>query len=137
VSYDLIFTSERIIADIIKHPEDIPSCQYMSINSLFIGNWLSKRKEQIEQYRISNERRAAIIKLTPDELLKLNIHNFEIKYKDIISVELERGLIETRLKFAIGNAGQKKRQRDFTIKRQHISKTKQLLEKSLKSKIKE
>jgi len=52
-------------------------------------------------------------------------------------VEINRGLIDTKLKFVILNARQTKIKLDFMIKKQLIPETKQLLEKVLKSKIKE
>ena len=135
--YDLVFTSERVIAVNIKHPKDVQSYSSLDFGNLFIGSWRSKHKEQSEQARIASERREAITKLTPDELLKLSAHNFEIKYSNIVSAEIDRGLIDTKLKFIIELAGQTKIKRDFMIKKQLISETKQLLEKVLKSKIRE
>jgi hypothetical protein len=137
VIYDLVFTSERVIAVNVKHPKDVQSYPSLDFSNLFIGNWASRRKEQSEQAKISSERREAITKLTPDELLKLSAHNFEIKYSNIVSVEIDRGLIDTKLKFIIELAGQTKIKRDFTIKKQLIPETKQLLDKVLKSKIRE
>ena len=126
-----------MIALNIKHPAETRAYQYPNLNSLIFGSWGFKRKEQDEQARISEARRQAITKLPPDDLLKSSPLNFEIKYQEIDSVQIRRGLIETKLKFTIGNTGQVLRRRDFTIKKQLIPETKQLLDKVLKNKIHE
>jgi hypothetical protein len=135
--YDLVFTSERVIAVNIKHPADTKLYQEFNLNSFIFGSWGSKFKKQSERLRIYEERRQAITKLTPDELLKLSDHNFEIKYNDIVSVKIHPALLETRLRFILESSGQIKRQRDFMIEKQLIQETRQLLEKVMRSKIKE
>lgn len=136
--YELIFTSERIVAVIIQHPEDTRSYQSAySLGSIMLGSLAFKRKEQQEQYRISDERRESITKLTPEELLKSSEYNFEIKYDQVTSVQISRGLIETKLKFMIQNDKLGMLQRIFTMPKKQIPEARNLLEQVLKSKIKD
>ena len=136
VVYDLVFTTQRVIAVILKHPEDRRPYQYPNLSSLLLGNWNSRHKEQTEQLKLADQRRQAMTGLTPEELLELNGHNFEIRYDRIESVRIKRSLLETKLRFVMGIPGQVKRQRDFTIKKQQVPETEQLLDKTIKSKVK-
>jgi hypothetical protein len=99
--YDLIFTTERVIAFLIKHPSDI-SWQ-TSVEELFIGNMISKRMDQLKLVKIMEERRHRLQGKTPDELVAIHPLNFEVRYDMITSVEVKRQFLQPQLILRVNN----------------------------------
>jgi hypothetical protein len=132
--YDLFFTTDRVIAVIIQHPGDVPSGQ-SSLMTLIFGNLPEKRNEQMQQRRISRERRKASQDETPDELLVQNPLNFAIPYSEITSLEIKHELFQWQLRLHVSNPANV-RQLNFTINKNQIPEARRILESVLHSKLK-
>ena len=97
--YDLIFTTERVIVVVIKHPLDIPVT--FGVSEMFVGKWATSKADKIGQYNIAEERRRQINEKSLKEIISAHRFNFEIPYNDVKSVRLKKGLIKTRLEFKV------------------------------------
>ena len=136
IVYDLFFTTERVIAFSIRHPADIPY-QFRSMwQTVFIGNSLAMRQEQLDREKIARERRRAAQSLTPDELIKAHSRNFEIRYNQITSVEVRRRLFQLQLRFGVSGSSPKWQITRFNLSKKHVPEARRLLEKVLPSKTK-
>ncbi len=97
--YDLLFMTDRVMALIVEHPADVP--YRFSLTELFIGSKLGRQSERTERRRIADERRSYYREKPPDRLVGADHRNFEIPYSRISSVELRRGLFQSRLRFTV------------------------------------
>lgn len=132
--YDLLFTTERVIAVIIQHPADI-SCYPPPVwQSLFIGSGGTMRREQLERRRIAQARRQALQERSPDELVNINPMNFEIRYSEVTSVEIVRHLFQSQLRFYVSRQSTKEQIFRFTLPQKQIPEAQRLLELVLSSK---
>jgi hypothetical protein len=131
--YDLLFTTERVIAFIVQHPTDIP--YHPSWKQFLIGGMLSKRTEQSEQAKITQARRHSLQEKSIDELVALHPLNFEIPYREITSVEIRRGLFQSQLRFDALKLSTTRRIIRFTLSKGQIPDAQRLLELVLASKI--
>jgi hypothetical protein len=141
VVYDLIFTSERVIGVLIKHPGDIsPHRSSLNFQSIFIGNWNENRKDHLVQAELAVQRRekeeAALNGLKFDQIIKSHKFNFEIRYENVVSVQIKRGLIDTHLKFEMAHDGTGKAKRKLILQRKMIGEAKGIIESVMPSKIK-
>lgn len=134
--YDLLFTSERVIAVIVKHPTDQPF--KFGVTELFLGGQLGKLGERPERKRFAEERLRDYKEKTFDELLASHRFNFEIPYNKVTSFEVTRGLFHGRLKFQLSDPSFAGRTIRFTIAKNQVSDARNLLDKvlSLKSNVK-
>jgi hypothetical protein len=127
--YDLIFTTERIIAVLIQHPTDVP--YKTNVMDLFIGGQLSKQRELPERRKLAEERRRACKEKPLDELAAGHRLNFEIRYSTVTSVDVSRGFFRSHLKFHLAG-----RTFHFTLARVQVPKARQLIEQVLPLKAK-
>jgi hypothetical protein len=132
--YDLLFTTERVIAVVIQHPTDMPF--KFGVMELFLGGQLTKKSERPERMRVAEERRRACKEKTYDELLASHRFNFEIPYGRVTSVEVIRGIFQSRLKFHISGPSIVERTIHFTLAKNKVPSARHLLDLVLPSKIK-
>jgi len=133
--YDLLFTTERVIACIIQHPNDFH--YRLGLKEFFFGNSLSKRKEQFKRTEIAQKRRHRLQAKPISELVTLHPLNFEIRYSEVTSVEIKRGLFQTQLKLDTSKLPTTKQVIRFTIRKSQITEAQRLLKLVLASKVKE
>jgi len=135
IVYDLLFTTERVIAFIIQHPTDIP---YRSTWREFLfGGMLTKRTEQPERTKIAQARRHTLQEKSIDELVTVNPLNFEIRYKEVTSVEITRGLFQSQLRFDTSKLQTTRKTIRFTLSKKQLPDAQHLLELVLASKLKQ
>ena len=132
--YDLLFTTERIIAVIIQHPTDVP--YRTNVMDLFIGGQLSKQRELPERRKIAEERRRACREKPLDELVASHRLNFEIRYSAVTSVEVSRGFFRSQLKFHISGPSNAERIFHFTLPGVQVPNARRLIEQVLPLKVK-
>lgn len=134
--YELIFTTERVIAFLIQSPSDTPS-RIGVLEYFFLGSWRSRHSEQLVKRRITEERARILQEKPLDELVQSNRLNFEIPYDEINSVEISRGLFQSYLKFHVLTPSTANYCVKFTLNKKQVSDARSLLNLVLSSKIKE
>jgi hypothetical protein len=133
--YDLLFTTERVIACIVQHPNDF---RYrLTLKEFFIGHILAKRTEQFKRTEIAQKRRHRLQAKPISELVTLHPSNFEIRYGEINSVEITRGLFQPQLKLDTSKVPTTKQIIRFTIPKSQITEAQRLLKLVLASKVRE
>lgn len=134
--YDLLFTTERVIACNIQHPNDT-SYRFISIlKEVFLGRMLTNRMEQSEQAKIIQARRHSLQEKPIDELVALHPSNFEIRYSEVTSVGITRGMFQSQLRLNVPKLSPTRQIIRFTLSEEQISDAQRLLELVLASKIK-
>jgi len=114
--YDLLFTTERVVALIVEHPSDVQP-RKPGMTEMLIGSRMGRQRERIERKKIAEERRRLYDEKGLDELIGLHRLNFEIPYRDIASVEVGRGLLQSALKFHLSGTSEPGRTIRFRLKR--------------------
>ena len=137
IVYDLLFTTERVIAFIIQHPNDIPHQHPSMMEDVFFGSMLRKPKEKPERVKIAQERRRSLQEKPLDELVALHPSNFEVRYSAVTSVEVTRGLFQSQLMFNISSPSAREQKVRFSLSKKQIPDAQGLLDLVLLSKIKE
>jgi len=132
--YDLVFTTERIIAVIIQHPND--NIFKFGVAGMLLGGKLAGGNDRPRKMKIAEDRRREYKEKTFDELVGSHRFNFEIPYRTVTSVELSRGLFKSRLKFRISRPSIPKHKIQFTLAKNQLPKARELLEQVLPSKLK-
>jgi hypothetical protein len=133
--YDLLFTTERVIAVIIQHPTDVP--YKFGAMELFFGGQLAKQIDRPERKRVAEERRRLYEEKTLDELAVSHRFNFEIHYNMVKSVEVTRGLFRSQLKFHLSGPSVAGRSIHFTLTKEQVPNARQLIDLVLPLEIKE
>lgn len=113
--YDLVFTTERVLALIVWHPGDAPN--RFGMTEMLIGGQFAKLKERAAKAGLIEERRTLHEEKRLDEVLGRHRLNFEIPYRSIAAVEVKRGLFRSFLEFRIVGASQTERTIRFTLTR--------------------
>ena len=134
--YDLLFTTERVIACNIQYPGDISYHFTSMLKDAFLGSVLTKGREQSERAKITQARRRSLQEKPIDELVTLHPSNFEIRYSEVTSVEITRGLSQTQLRFGASNLPTTRQIIRFTLSKEQIPDAQRLMELALASKIK-
>jgi len=111
--YDLVFTTERMLALIVWHPGDAPV--KFGMMEMFIGGQLAKRNEKAARVELMEERRTLHEERRLDEVIGLHRLNFEIPYRSIAAVEVKRGLFRSCLEFRVTGASKTERTVRFTL----------------------
>jgi hypothetical protein len=124
--YDLLFTSERVIAIIIQHPTDVP--YKLGVMELFLGGQMGKHSERPERRRVAEERRRIYKEKSIDELVASHRFNFEIRYSTVTSVELTRGLFHSHLKFHTSAPSIARHTIRFTLTKDQVPKARHLID---------
>jgi hypothetical protein len=136
IIYDLYFTEERLIAVLIQHPgEATDYASSVSWQNIFLGNTISKRKEQSDLNRVADERRRNNQTLTPSELAASHSANYVVRYKSIANLEIKTGLLGNSLKIALTDPALKGL--SFGLSKNQVKEIRPLLERVLPSKIKD
>ncbi|MFC1937146.1 hypothetical protein ACFLWY_01145 [Chloroflexota bacterium] len=131
---DLLFTAERVIAFIVRHPTDFqPPPMWEQV---FVGNILSKRRGQLERASVT-QALDNLQEKSIDELLAMHQSNFEIRYSEVTSVKITRGLFQSQLVFDTSRPSTARQTIRFNISKRRIPDAQRLLELVLASKIKE
>jgi hypothetical protein len=133
--YDLLFTTERVIAIIIQHPTDVP--YKFGAMELFFGGQLAKQMDRPERKRVADERRRLYEEKTLDELAVSHRFNFEIHYNMVKSVEVTRRLFRSQLKFHLSGPSVAGRSIHFTLTKEQVPNARQLIDLVLPLEIKE
>jgi len=134
--YDLLFTTERVVAFIIQHPNDTPYRSTSMLKDVFLGGMLTRRMEQSERAKITQVRRRRLQEIPIDELVGQHPLNFEIHYTDVTSCEITRGLFQSQLRFDASNLPTTRQTICFTISKEQIPDVQRLLDLVLAPKIK-
>jgi len=113
--YDLVFTTERVLALIVWHPGDAPN--RFGMTEMLIGGQFAKLKERAAKAGLIEQRRTLHEEKRLDEVLGLHRLNFEIPYQSIAAVEVRRGLFRSFLEFRIIGASGAERTIRFTLAR--------------------
>ena len=132
--YDLLFTTERVIAVIIQHPTDVP--YKTNVMDLFIGGQLTKQRELPERRKLAEERRRACREKPLDELVASHRLNFEIRYSTVTSVEVSRGFFRSHLKFHVTRPSTAEHTFHFTLHGAQVPNARNLIEQILPLKAK-
>ena len=127
--YDLVFTSERVIACIVEHPGDVQ--RKYGMTEMIMGSQLGKHGERLEKRRIADERRRLYEEKGLDELKSLHHLNFEIHVRDIASIEIRRGLLESTIKFFLSDDSRPVRTIRFRLKRNQVEEARKLADETL------
>jgi len=135
IIYDLLFTGNRIVAVLIQSPAD--ALYVPSWFNLYVSSWGAKREEQRKLEEAAATRRRKLRNMSPDELIAKDPNNFEIRYENVVSVELKRMFLSSRycLRFKVNMGGI--RVRDFTLQKEQVSGARELLLKILPQKYSE
>jgi hypothetical protein len=128
--YDLVFTTERVVALIVEHPGDVP--RKFGMTEILIGGQLGRQGEKVERKRIAEERRRLYEEKELDELIGLHRLNFEIGYRQVVSIEVKRGLLQSSLNFHLSGSGRTIR---FRLDRGRVGEAQRLVDQALPSKV--
>lgn len=131
--YDLVFTTERVIALIVEHPGDVLP-QKIGMTEMLIGGQMSKRRERLERKQIAQERRRLYEEKGLDELAGLNRLNFEIYYREVVSIEVGRGLFQSSLKVHLSGSSKPARTIRFRLGRRQVEEAQKLVDQTLSPK---
>lgn len=133
--YDLLFTTERIIAVIIHHPLDVPF-KIGTAEAFFTGK-RGKRSDFSERMKIAEDRLRLYEEKTLDELVTDHRFNFEIPYTQVQDLDLRKGLFRSGLRLRVSTplGGWKKIR--FTFPKKKYPEARDLLDRVLPSKIRE
>ena len=129
--YDLVFTTERVIALIVEHPGDVP--RKFGMTEMLVGGQLGKQAERVQRKQIAEERRRLHEERSLDELAGLHPLSFEIHYRQIASIDVKRGLLQSSLTFRLGGPDGPGRPIRFRLRRGQAEEARKLADLTLKS----
>lgn len=132
IVYNLLFTTERAIAMIIRHPLDVPDKS--DIMTLFFGDRSAKRSERSERMKVAEDRLRLYEEQTYDELVSEHHFNFEIPYNKVARVELTRELFRARLIFHIPGGLNGKSKIIFTLSKKQFPEARRIVDLAFPSK---
>lgn len=133
--YDLVFTSERVIAFIIQHPSD--ALEYPSMwETVATGRLMARRREQHQRAASAEARRLTLQEKTPAELLAAHPVNFEVRYSAVTSVEITRHLLQLQLVFDVSPSSATRRPVRFNLSKKHLADAQDLVDRALAPKVK-
>ena len=132
--YDLLFTTERVIAVVIRHPND--TIHNLGLTGLLLGEGLSGRNSRLQRVKIAGERRRDYQEKAFDEIVRSHRFNFEIPYSAVTSVEITRGFLKSRLIFSISRPPIHEHTVHFTLTKGQLPNARNLLDSAVPSKIK-
>lgn len=133
--YDLLFTTERVIAIVVQHPTDMP--YRFGAMELFLGGQLARQSHRPQRKGFPEERLRTYEGKTFDELLASHRFNFEIRYSMVTSVEVSLGLFRSHLKFHLSGPSAAGRSIHFTLTKEQVPNARQLIDLVLPLEIKE
>ncbi len=122
--YDLIFTSQRVIAVIVSHPSDEPF--RFGFKELFFGSRRNKW-ESLRAERPAEERLHAYEDLSLEELLNRHRFSFQIPYHQVVQAEVSEGRFQKRLNFHLSGPTAPGRVVRFTLQKSQVEEARRLL----------
>ena len=135
IIYDLLFTTERVIALNVQHPSEVP--YNFGVKELLFGGLVTKQRERFDRKKSTEERLRAYEEKSFDELLAGHRFNFEIPYQVINSVGVTRGWFQTRLKFHLNSPTITGPTLHFTLTKDQVPDAQKLIKLALPLKNKE
>lgn len=132
--FDLFFTQQRLVVIGVQSPDDVSPTN--SPWAFLISNWFERNKEKQALSKILKERREEEKTLTLDQLIMTRSQNYAIKYADIAAVEITSRYFENKLVFQLNVGSNKSRTISFTLRKEQIAETRQLINKLLATKLK-
>jgi hypothetical protein len=133
--YDLLFTTERVIALLVRHPTEVP--YKFGVTELLLGGHLARQLERLDRRNSTPERLHTDQEKTFNELLASHRFNFDILYNMVTTVEVTRGLFQTRLKFQLNSPSTTRKTIHFTLTKDQVPKAHNLINLALPLKTKE
>lgn len=95
--YDLVFTTDRVVAALVRHPTDVsPS---FGFTEFFFGRGLAGTRERSQRAAIGDQRRKAYQGMSLEDVLAAHPRNFQLRYAEVQRVELSRKLLRWRMVF--------------------------------------
>jgi hypothetical protein len=134
IIYDLLFTTERVIALNIHHPSEMP--YNFGVKELLLGGLLTRHKERFDRKKSVEERLSAYEEKGFDELLAGHRFNFEIPYPMVNSVEVTSGWFQTRLKFHLNSPSVTGTTLHFTLTKDQVPAAQKLIKLALPLQVK-
>jgi hypothetical protein len=133
--YNLLFTTERVMALLIHHPAEVP--YKFGLQQLLLGGQLGRRqKERFDRRQSVEEQILTYESKTFDELLAGHRFNFEIPYQMVATVEITRSFFQTRLNFQLNSSSIPGGTIHFTFSKDQVPAAQTLLNLAIPSKIK-
>jgi hypothetical protein len=132
--YDLLFTTERVMVLMVHHPAD--ETYKFGMAELLLGGRLARQRKSLDRKPSPEGKLQTYKEKTFEELLAGHRFNYEIPYSIIKSVEVNRGLFQTQLKFQTTGLSLAGRTIQFTLTKNQISLAQELLSLALPSKFK-
>jgi hypothetical protein len=132
--YRLFFTTERIIACLVRSPTDVPPKTGM-LEMVVIGNWRTRGAEKIEKQKIADQRTQDLNEKSPEELLNSHRLNRELRYDNIETVEIKSGLLGSSLRFRGIDSSGSGFKVNFSLGKDQVPVARELLGKVLSEKI--
>lgn len=135
--YDLLFTSTKLIAAIILHPSDFAQIytKRVPLEEMIVGGGIRRKEAQALSRKLQNERREAFKNKTPSEILNAHKANFEIPYKDVLSVKVRKGLFGVNLEFDAYTINGIRGKCRFQLHETQVEKVRRLLNLTLPGKV--
>ncbi|MBN1367162.1 MAG: hypothetical protein JW967_04480 [Dehalococcoidales bacterium] len=124
IVYDLIFTSNRIIAANIKHPGDLPPD--VSLRTVIIGDGWNRHERMMKRIKLMEARREVIQNAAPEELLKNNPRNFAIPYERVVSIEVKRRFLRWQIICRFLDDKKTARKISFNIRKSQVPEARRL-----------
>jgi hypothetical protein len=135
IVYDLFFSDRRVVAAVVLYFSDLTDIyKKFSVATMLFGNLLGNREVKMRSLKLMDERRQAFKDKNLDEILTLHRANVEINYKDVVSVMVRKGLLETTLEFSVQGHPEKKI--NFWLDRKQIAEVEGLINRVLPDKAK-
>jgi len=133
--YDLFFTDDRFVAAIVLHPSDLSKMYSKhSFSTILIGGTINEAEIKALKLKVTEERREEFKDKTVDEILAMHKANFEVKYRDVRSITLKKGLLTSFLKFLL--MGPPETEISFWIDRKQIPDIEETVRKFLPNRLK-
>ena len=135
--YDLFFTNAKLIAAIVLHPSDLFQlyAKRTGIEELLIGGAVRRREVQTLSMKLENQRREGFRNKTPEQILATHAANLEIRYENVLSAKVARGLLGVMLEFDTCAANGNRRKLRFRLHAGQFERARTLLDSTLPDKI--
>jgi len=123
--YDLYFTPERVIVVMVQNPGDMmPSTSWTTV---FVSSPWTRHVEKEKRDEMTASQRGWMRDLSPDDMLAKSERNYQIRYNNVVSVEIKRGIFQSTIKFKTN----KNVVYSFNLQKDMLKEARRLLEKSI------
>jgi hypothetical protein len=131
ILYDLFFTEERVVAAIVRYFSDVDEGKF-SLTTMLFGSLPQRSQNKARTSILIQERRQSFNNKSLDEILKLHKANFEIRYEDVVSVAIRKGILQNSLQFMLQGRIKKI---SFGLKASQVAKAAELIGRVLPNKL--